>query len=169
MNLSSLEAIFSALTAADVSHIVVGGLAVNAHGYGRLTQDVDLVIRLDPPTIRATFEALASLAYAPRVPITAEMFADRRQRERWIEEKGMRVLNFHSDRHRGTPVDLFVCEPFDFDTEYEAALVEEIAPGVPVRIVSLPTLLGLKRAAGRAQDLADIRELSLLHDEPSNE
>ncbi|MEX2583653.1 MAG: hypothetical protein WD766_10280, partial [Gemmatimonadota bacterium] len=44
-------------------------------------------------------------------------FADPVHRARWIEEKGMTVLSFHSDRHRETPVDVFVAEPFDFAEE----------------------------------------------------
>ena len=75
----------------------------------------------------------------------------------------MTVLSFHSDQHRETPVDVFVTEPFDFQSEYDAAFVEEIAPSVPLRIVRLKTLLQLKRAAGRPQDIADIAELCRIH------
>ena len=77
----------------------------------------------------------------------------------------MLVLAFHSDQHRETPIDLFVNEPFDFDEEYWHALREEIAPGIPVRILRLSTLLRLKQDAGRPQDLADIDELRRLHGE----
>ena len=73
------------------------------------------------------------------------------------------MLNFVSDAHRLTPVDVFVAEPFDFRSEYEGALVREVAPGVPVRIVRLSTLLRLKEEAGRPLDLADIAELRRLH------
>ena len=97
--------------------------------------------------------------------MTAEGFSDPRERARWITEKGMTVLGFHSDAHRETPVDLFVTEPFDFEDEYQNALVEDIAPGVPIRIVRLTTLLRLKREAGRPQDMADVAELRLLHGE----
>ncbi|MGH7544175.1 MAG: nucleotidyl transferase AbiEii/AbiGii toxin family protein [Gemmatimonadota bacterium] len=165
MKVASFEAVVRALNGAGVPFIVVGGLAVNAHGYGRATWDVDLVIRLRPDAIRAAFSALASLGYTPRVPVTAEGFGDPEQRARWIAEKGMAVLNFHSDGHRETPVDVFVTEPFDFDEEHRLALVVELAPGVPVRILRLAALLELKRQAGRPQDLADIAELRLLHGE----
>jgi hypothetical protein len=165
---TSLEAIVRALNAAAVPFVVVGGVAVIAHGYGRLTQDVDLVIRLDPQSVRRAFEALAGLGYRPLVPVSADGFGDAAQRARWIAEKGMTVLNFHSDRHPETRVDLFVSEPFDFETEHRLALVEELAPGVPVRIVRLAALLRLKAAAGRPQDLADIAELGLLHGEVSD-
>lgn len=167
MKLESVERIVRALNDANVPFIVVGGLAVVAHGYGRQTQDLDLVIRLEPDPIRGAFRALASLGYRPRVPVTPEGFADAEQRQRWTTEKGMTVLNFHSDQHRETPVDVFVSEPFDFVSEYESAIVEDVAPGVPLRIVRLEALLRLKQKAGRPQDLADIAELRLLHgDQP---
>jgi hypothetical protein len=51
----------------------------------------------------------------------------------------MQVLNFYSDRHRETNVDMFVAEPFEFTREYAHALQGEIAPGLTARFVSLPT------------------------------
>ena len=162
MRLDSVERIARGLNDSEVRFIVVGGLAVVAHGYGRQTQDLDLVIQLEPGSIHRAFKALAKLGYRPRVPVTADEFADPRRRAQLIADKGMMVLGFHSDRHRETPVDLFAAEPFDFAAEYAAALVEEVAPGVPVRIVRLEVLLRLKRGAGRPQDLADIAELTQL-------
>jgi hypothetical protein len=162
MKLSSLEELVRTLNAAGVPFIVVGGLAVNAHGYGRQTADVDLVVRLDAGTIENAFRALASIGYRPRVPVVPSDLSDPQRRARLTEEKGMTVIGFHSDAHRETPVGIFATEPFDFAVEYDRALVEEVAPGVPVRIVRLETLLRLKQVAGRPQDLADIAELSLL-------
>jgi predicted nucleotidyltransferase len=163
MKLSSFEELVRTLNAASVPFIVVGGLAVNAHGYGRQTADVDLVIRLDASTIDNAFRALGSMGYRPRVPVTAADLSDATRRAQLTAEKGMTVIGFHSDMHRETPVDIFASEPFNFAAEYDRALVEEVAPGIPVRIVRLDTLLRLKRMAGRPQDLADIAELSLLH------
>ena len=80
----------------------------------------------------------------------------------------MTVLSFHSDQHRETPVYVFVMEPFDFSKEYRLAMIEEVAPGAPVRILRLESLLRFKREAGRQQDLADIAELRLLHGEDPN-
>ena len=168
MRVASVEAVARALNDANVPYIIVGGLAVNAHGYGRLTEDLDLVLKLTPEHVRAAFGALKSLGYEPRLPVTAEGFSDSAVRARWITEKGMMVLNFYSDRHRETPVDVFASEPFDFDDEYRQALVEEVAPRVPVRVVRLQTLLRLKREAGRPQDIADVAELRLLHGDASD-
>lgn len=162
VKLASVEAIVRALNENRVAFIVVGGLAVVAHGYGRLTQDLDLVVRLESENVRRAFETLSGLGYRPRVPVTAEGLGDAAQRARWISEKGMTVLNFHSDRHRETPIDVFVVEPFDFVEEHRHARVAEIAPGAEVRIVRLETLIRMKERAGRPQDLADVAELRAL-------
>lgn len=148
MRSASFAAIARALNEANVPYIVVGGLAVIAHGYGRPTQDVGLVIRLDPTSINNAFAALSTIGYLPRVPIKAADFADPLQRAEWIASKGMKVLNFFSDEHKETMLDIFINEPFDFAVEYEAALLEN-AIDVPVRILRLPTLLQMKREAGR--------------------
>jgi hypothetical protein len=166
MKLDAFEAVAKALNEAGVRYLVAGGLAVNAHGYVRFTADIDLVIALDTNNIISTFAALARIGYRPTVPVTASQFADATQRQRWIEEKGMQVLNFFSDCHRETSVDVFVYEPFDFEREYERALVGEIAPGLPARFVSISTLIRMKEAAGRPRDLDDVQHLRwMLEDE----
>ena len=42
------EPIFETLNATGTRYVVVGGLAVNLHGYQRFTKDVDVVIELLP-------------------------------------------------------------------------------------------------------------------------
>jgi hypothetical protein len=169
MRLLAFEAVAKALQDANVRYLVAGGLAVNAHGYIRLTADIDVVIALDPANVLEAFRALQGLGYRPSVPVTAEGFAQAEQRERWREEKGMKVLNFFSDAYPGTSVDVFVYEPFDFAQEYERALHGEILPGVVARFVSIPTLIQMKQAAGRPRDIDDIQHLRWLQENPANE
>ena len=165
MKLASFEAITKALNTAGVRYLVAGGMAVNAHGYVRLTQDVDLVIQLESRNVRSALDALGSLGYRPTAPVTPAAFAEPEQRARWIEEKRMLVLNLQSDPHRETPVDVFVSEPFDFDLEYEAALKGEVAPGLTVRFVSIPTLIAMKTLANRPRDVDDIQHLRWIEEE----
>jgi predicted nucleotidyltransferase len=166
MKLASFEAMVRALNDAGVRFIVVGGVAVATHGYLRQTKDIDLVIELQPDNTIRGLRALQTLGYFPRVPVTPEQFADAALREGWIRDKQMVVLNLFSDSHRQTPIDVFVREPFSFCDEYEAALIDEVAPGLPVRIVSLATLLRMKAEAGRPDDLRDIEQLKLRGDNP---
>lgn len=170
MRAASVRAILRALSEAKVRFLVAGGLAVNAHGVVRLTHDVDLVIQLHPDNIRYAFQALERIGYRPSVPVTDAQFADDATRQDWIEQKGMQVLNFWSDEHRETPLDVFVTEPFPFDEEYEKAAVRAVAGMDDVRFVSLPTLLRMKEAAGRKKDMGDIEDLRLrLQEGPTDE
>ena len=164
MKLASFEAVIRAFEQAGVRYLVAGGLAVNAHGLLRFTKDVDLVVQLLPENVERAFRALGKLGYRPMVPITAAQFADAHQRETWIREKGMQVLQFWSDAHRETPVDLFVTEPFAFDQEYERALIKPLGP-TAVRFVTIPTLIRMKEIAGRPQDRIDIEHLRMRLDD----
>lgn len=164
MTLGSFDVLVRALDEARVRYLVAGGLAVNAHGYLRFTRDIDVVLQLSRSNILAAFAALEGAGYRPLVPIRAEEFADDAMRAGWIRDKGMTVLNFWSDRHRDTPVDVFVSEPFDFEPEYARALVKPLG-ATAVRFVSIPTLIRMKQLAGRPQDLIDIEYLKKLsHD-----
>lgn len=161
MKLNSVSAIVEALNDAKVRYLVVGGLAVGTHGYLRFTNDVDLVIQLDPDNVRRAFETLEGLGYRPGVPVTAQQFADADKRKRWVREKDMKVLSFRSDKHRETPVNLLVEEPFDFDREYEAAIRRPLFDHLDVRVVALTTLIKMKEAAVRTGDKIDVEYLRM--------
>jgi len=79
MKQGSLRSVMEALDRERVRFLVVGGLAVNAHGLLRVTADVDIVAQLTPENIHKTFTALAMLGYRPLVPVTADGFADPRR------------------------------------------------------------------------------------------
>lgn len=151
-----MEAVVRALNEAGVRYLIVGGVAVNVHGYVRLTMDLDLVIQLKPENIVTAWEAMEKIGYRARIPVSAREFADEKKRELWRREKGMLVLQFWSDEHRRTQVDVFVREPFDFDREHATAPHHEITPGVIARVVGWDTLIQMKKEAGRLKDLADL-------------
>jgi len=165
MELAALQAIARDFNDANVRYIIVGGMAVVAHGYGRMTFDVDFVIKLERQNILQAFAALAKAGYRPRVPVTAEQFADASLREEWIKEKGMMVLNLWSEIYRDTAVDIFVTEPFDFDRAESTSLCEFLEDGTPVRFADIPTLIQMKKNTGREKDADDISHLEMLSDE----
>ena len=159
MKIESLGAIAVALQDVNVRYLIVGGLAVAAHGYGRATFDVDIVIQLQPDNTRRAMTALGTLGYKPTVPVSAHEFADPLIRESWIRDKRMVVFQLHSELHRETRIDLFVAEPFDFDHEYDRALVGDLIPGMQLRFVGIEALIRMKEAAGREKDKEDVRQL----------
>ena len=162
MEVRSVETIVKVLNAAKVQYLIVGGLAVSAHGYERLTVDVDLVIGLQPNNITLALHTLQAAGWRMSVPVTPEAFADPKLRESWRKEKNMIVLKLWSDRHSRTPIDVFVYEPFDFAREYARAQWESVAGRTKAPIVAYKTLLAMKRRAGREKDLLDIKALKKL-------
>lgn len=169
MKLTSFEAIVRALNEANVRYLIAGGLAVNAHGYLRYTKDVDLVIELSENNALRAIKALKELEFKPAIPVPAEQFADAAIRAQWINEKNMTVMQLFSDRHRDTPIDIFVSEPFDFDEEYDHAYTDEVAPGLPVRFVRLDELIRMKASVGRPRDDDDVQHLRWLKGEASDQ
>ena len=162
MRLVQVIEIVRCLNAASIRYLAAGGLAVNAHGFVRYTNDLDLIVSLAPDNIRRALDTLTALGYRPRIPVTSAQFADRELRETWIKEKGMVVLNLWSEELRETPIDIFVSEPFDFAEEWAAAIRFPLAEGIAIPVVTLPTLFRMKQAAGRPQDRIDIDELTTI-------
>ncbi len=159
MEVRSVEAVITALNTAEVQYLIVGGLAVNAHGYERFTRDVDLVIGLEPQNIIRGLRSLINIGYELSIPVTPEEFADESRREAWRREKNMVVLKLWSDAHRRTPIDVFVYEPFPFAQEYAAASWEKVLGDIRAPVVGYDALIRMKRDAARPQDLADIADL----------
>ena len=161
MRLASFEAIAEALERAKVRYLVAGGLAVNAHGFLRFTKGVDLVIQLQTDNLRRALSAVDALGYRPAIPVSFDQFTNPAERNSWIREKGMQVFQLWSDAHPETPIDIFVTEPFDFDTEYAHAMVKPLRDDLPVRFVSIPTLIRMKELVNRPQDQIDIEHLRM--------
>ncbi len=159
MEVSSLEAIVRALNEASVNYVIVGGVAVNAHGFVRMTRDLDLVIQLEERNIIRGLDALVSIGYQMLLPVGIEEFSDPQLREKWRNEKNMIVLKLWSDIHQRTPIDIFIYEPFTYSDEKEQLCWMELTPNLAAPIVSLETLLEMKRVADRPQDRIDIVEL----------
>lgn len=158
--MSRFNLIFEALQATGVRYVVVGGVAVNLHGYQRFTKDIDIVIELVPDQALKALEALKAIGYTPRVPVKLADFANPTIRESWIRDKGMIVFQMYNDKTRMT-VDIFVRYPLDFDELWTQATQIELQ-GSSLRIASIDHLIVMKRQAGRAQDLADIEVLEKL-------
>ncbi|MEM7483148.1 MAG: DUF6036 family nucleotidyltransferase [Acidobacteriota bacterium] len=149
--------------------LVVGGVAVVMHGYLRTTLDLDLVVQLEEKNLRRALEVLSNMGMQPRPPVPLLSFADPTQRRQWVHEKNMKVFSLWHPQKSALEVDLFVEEPFDFDSVYaRSAPVPLEAGGTPIRLIGVRDLIAMKQAVGRHRDLDDIEALEALQAE-SNE
>ena len=139
MKTSSFLAITTALRQANVRYIIVGGLAVIAHGYLRATRDADIVLELVPENIHAAFDALDVIGFKPTLPVTAAQFAVPSIRKSWREQKNMQVLQFWADTYPDLKLDVFIEHPFDFENEWNNAKETKFGKGQnAIRVVDNP-------------------------------
>lgn len=155
---ASFTRIIAAFNDADVSYVIVGGLATVLHGHLRVTADVDFVIRLDEANIRSTIGLLGQLGYRTRLPVDPNDFA-RSDRQAWAREKGIMVLSFFDAADIGQSVDLFAEYPMDYQTLIGRSVEKDLGT-VRARICSLDDLIAIKSAAGRPVDRDDVAALT---------
>jgi hypothetical protein len=158
--MTQFDPIFAALQATGVRYVVVGGVAVNLHGYQRFTKDIDLVVELVPDQALKALEALQNLGYKPTVPVKLSDFADPIIREGWVRDKGMMVFQMYSNQTRMS-IDIFVQYPVDFEELWSHGTKIDL-PETSLRIASIDHLVLMKRQAGRPQDLLDVEKLEKL-------
>ena len=160
MTLDHLTRTLHALQDANARFLIAGGLAVLAHGHSRVTHDLDIVLALDAENSLQAINALTQLGFAPRIPVAALDFCDSKKRAEWIKDKNLMVFSMVNEKMGGFVVDIFATEPFDFEEEWGKAARISL-PGFPkdLPFISKPTLLAMKRNAGRAIDLDDIKHL----------
>lgn len=162
MERRSVEAVLERLVESGARFLVVGGVAVVAHGFVRGTKDLDLLLDLAPDYLPHALQVLADLGYQPTVPVPLDQFADPEARARWRREKDARVFPLYSDRHPTLGIDLFLENPLPFGQAWEHVAWFDLRPGLKVPFVGLDDLLAMKRAAGRPQDVVDVETLEEL-------
>ena len=159
--------LFRALQEDKVRYLVVGGVAVNLHGIGRLTVDVDLMLALDAQNLERFVSVARRFPLKPVVPVKLEDFADAAKVGEWIENKGMLALALRSSDPATPTVDVLVKPVVPFDDAW-ARRVQRSVEGIAIPIASIEDIIRLKTGTGRQKDEADIKALrQLLRMEPA--
>jgi len=158
VRVEDVATILRALNEAEARYLIVGGIAVVAHGYVRYTADLDIVLNLERNNILRAMSALEAIGYRPLIPVQAIDFADESLRRSWKEDKGMIVFQVADLRRPDTRLDIFVTEPFDFDEEFAQAKWEDVG-GIAAPVLRVETLIEMKRAVARDKDLIDVDAL----------
>lgn len=149
------------LAKAEIRFCVVGGVAVNLHGVPRMTYDVDIVVVPEREQLRAAAEVLTELGLRCRVPVALESFADPAYRPEASAERNLVAVTFTDPNDPLREVDVLVSPPVDASELVARAVHLRLAcPWSRSRISSR-----LKKASGRAQDLADIAHLERVSNE----
>jgi Nucleotidyl transferase AbiEii toxin, Type IV TA system len=147
--LKALADLAKALQRIEAPSMVIGGIAVIAHGVARQTVDIDatvLTTRIDPSQL---LEILADYSIRPRIPNILE-FAEKSQ-----------VLLLVHER---TQVTLEISFAFtSFEQEALAKAIEVSFGGVKISVAIPEDLVIYKALAWRDRDRYDIEQLLTLH------
>jgi len=157
------DTILRTLIAHDVEFLLIGGLAVGAHGFPRATKDIDIVPAADRENLRRLYGALTELHAEPYeigdlrpeempVPFAPE----------GLDEGGNWTLRTSAGR-----LDVMQWVPGIEDgyASLRPGAVEAEVPGVGrVVFAGYDDLVTMKRTAGRPQDEADLHELARLRE-----
>lgn len=148
------DEILRTLATHRVDFVVIGGLAVQGHGYIRNTYDLDIIVA--PTTLNATrlSEALAELEAELRVPGSLSLGDPHQLRNAPLISTVTKfgLLDIVHVEHVAGP-------PKSYEALRASALVIPYQ-GMEVRVAGLSDLIRMKRAAGRERDLADIEALT---------
>jgi hypothetical protein len=144
-----------------VKHIVVGGFAVNAHGFIRVTKDLDIVPR---PSADNLDRLAGMLREIDATVLDTEDFSRDElpadpTRAADLAEGG----NFCLLTKIGRLDIMQWLSGVDVDNLYEELspkAIESKIDDLAIRVCGLEHLLAMKRAAGRPQDLEDLKQLS---------
>ncbi|MGH2804620.1 MAG: DUF6036 family nucleotidyltransferase [Thermoleophilaceae bacterium] len=157
-------AILRTLVEHGVEFVVVGGVAVQAHGYLRGTGDLDIVPRPSLLNLSRLGEALADLeadAWRAALPVNVTD-------PQLLKRMPLVPLVTHSGRLDLLNIAHTAGAPSSYDELRARALVLDL-DGVEVVIAGLDDLVRMKRAAGRPHDLMDIGALTRSDEELEEE
>lgn len=145
----ALAALRVALDATRAPWMIIGGIAIIAHGVRRMTTDIDACVRGDAIGVEALLAALSRHGIEPRIP-DAAAFA-----------RSNLVLLL---RHRETGVDLDVSLAWtSFEHEALEARTETRFGSTRAPMATVEDLIVFKAVAGRARDRDDVAALLDLH------
>ena len=146
------ERIFEVLDMHRVEYVVVGGVAVQAHGHVRMTNDVDLIPSPTPENLEHLAAALNRLQAHVLNPGSEHLAIDAEMLPRatlWQLSTRYGDLDVLHEAPGAAP----------FSDLRKRALVISLS-GHPIPIAGRDDLISMKRASGRPIDLADIAALT---------
>jgi predicted nucleotidyltransferase len=139
------EELLKLLKEHNVDFVIIGATAFPVYGYVRATLDIDIFIRPEKSNAEKTWSALQDFGYD---------MADVSVKDLLTKKLLIRQYNIETDIHpfvKGT----------DFDTIWKNKVESEFG-STKVYFASLNDLILMKKAAGRAKDLEDLKYLEKL-------
>lgn len=153
MSQFDLRGLAESLNAHGVQFIAIGGVAVGAQGFVRATEDLDIVPDPAPENLDRLIGALVDLDAS--LPTADDRPFD-------LAQDGLAVkrgANVPANTRLGALDVVQVAKGVPSYSKLDEDAAEAEIAGVPIRVCSLVRLREMKRAQGRAIDVADLEGL----------
>ena len=150
--------LLQALSTNGVDFVLVGGMAVQLHGYSRMTYDIDLVLSMTDVNLTRFIDIAKQFGLAPAIPVPIDSLKNASLIDQWHREKGMLAFALREPAIAGSVIDVLVRPDVSYE-RLNTDAVEGQLFGCTVKIASIEHLLEMKRIANRPKDLLDIRAL----------
>jgi len=147
----------------NLPYLVVGGIAVNLHGYLRSTLDLDLLILLDESNTEKFVRIVNELGFKPVVPVAIQDFNNPEKRDEWLNSRNMKAFSVYNDKNPIEHVDVLIDNTIDFKGFYSRRVTID-GGGIEISLISIDDLIQLKKAAARPRDLIDIKALERIRE-----
>jgi hypothetical protein len=147
--------LLQSLSDGQVQYVLVGGLAVQLHGFLRSTFDIDLVLAMNDANLVRFVAVAKRYGLVPVIPVPIETLRNADQIDQWHREKGKLAFALREPQIGGSAVDVLVRPNVPFETLTTNA-VAGVLFGRQVPIASIDDLLAMKRIANRPKDRLDI-------------
>ncbi len=148
-----LEELVRSLKKEKINYMIVGGYAVNFHGYSRNTVDIDLIIKFTLPNLKKIETILNSMGLISKLPIDAiSVF---KFREEYIKNRNLIAWNFYNEKDPTDQVDILINHDV---SEFKSEIFR--VGKMEFKVISRPDLIKMKKESGRKKDLLDIEELN---------
>lgn len=151
--------LFKAMNDAGITYLVVGGVAVNLHGYRRFTADVDILLALDAGNLEKMTTVMRTMGYIERLPVALTELANPDRIKQFLEEKGMTAYTFLSARKERIDVDVLAPDSLAFEKYDKGKVFLDIDEGITVPVISVDDLITMKRGVNRDKDVQDVAML----------
>ena len=156
--MESYKNVFQALNKANVSYIIVGGVAMNLLGCTRFTNDIDILLALDAENLHAMKNAIKTLGYEQRIPLALDELGDEKKALKFVEEKNLLAYTFYNPKEPLYSIDVIVGPSLQFN-RYRANQIHVDVWGLSLPVVSIDDLIGLKQKSSREKDALDVATL----------
>jgi len=146
------------LSEGQVRYVLVGGMAVQLHGFVRSTFGIDLVLAMNDENLVRFIEVAKRFGLTPSIPVPIDSLRNAAQIEQWHREKGMLAFSLREPQVGGGVVDILVRPEVPFEKLMENAVEGKLFEQ-QVWIAAIDDLLTMKRIANRPKDRLDIEAL----------